>query len=191
MYMYTLRIAVIENKQTFSPWLTELKLNWPQPVFFLWCASSLFKAAPLVYFWVLLSFLKEECEQHILSEGTVLCALSGLHEEQLNHLVTEAHTYYSVCVSTVGVNNKHSCSPKSMTVTHAHANIPMCALFLLSLRLSCTHILDNTWPHLRHKKKNNLHIWICFELQKKLPGLVHLGTGWAAEPRRRRHHEKY
>ena len=57
-----------------------------------------FQGSATRLFWALLSFLEEEYEQHILFEGTVLCAVLGLHDEQLNHLVTEAHTYYSMCV---------------------------------------------------------------------------------------------
>lgn len=51
-----------------------------------------------------LSFLKEAYEQHILSKGTVLCAASGIHDEQLNHAVGESQT---VCISVAACMHVH------------------------------------------------------------------------------------
>lgn len=142
--------AVIENKQfplkttKVSPWLTEAE---PPPFV---CASSLFRGGAARLFWALLSFLKKEDEQHILSEGTVLCAVWGLHYEQLNHLVREAHTYYSMCVY-CWCQNKQCGPPIHDCHSCTCANVHTCVQHSLSCMHA--HILANTWPTSIGEKK--------------------------------------
>lgn len=74
----------------------------------LMCILS-FQGSATHLFLAPLSFLKEEHEQHILSKGTVLCAVSGIHDEQLNHAVGESQTGMYICCCT-HARARHACT---------------------------------------------------------------------------------
>lgn len=83
----------------------------------LMCILS-FQGSATHLFLAPLSFLKEEYEQHILSKGTVLCAVSGIHDEQLNHAVGES---LMVCISVVA--RMHTCTTTDPSTTGKTKNV--------------------------------------------------------------------
>lgn len=128
MFIHPFLNAVIENKQ-FPLNITKQHLvwrnwNWSDLNLFM-CIFSFFEAAPLIYFGLCWAFLRKEYEQPISSKGTVLCAVSGLHDKQLNHLLTEAsNILQSACLLLVLIRNT-MWAPDP----HAHAQHPY----------ACTH----------------------------------------------------
>lgn len=130
-------------------------LNWPQPFY----VHTLFSKQHHVSILGPAGHLKRQREQHILSEGTVLCCVGATWRtaESFSYRSPHILQYSRLLLVSVTVQ-----APQPMTVTHANIDVKN------SVTLSFMHA-NTPWKTLSplHYRENNAHSKISFKLQKK------------------------